>query len=135
VGWGAGLCGAGGGHSAGPPGDGAAGLPTGGLSPSDDSRLGRHQITSGSTKVLASPTLILAENSEEINAQTVSTGKFSEDNFLGGISTNNLVTSIGRTRANESAVVVGERIINRYEVQAGQNGLQTHASQSLELLD
>jgi len=82
----------------------------------------RAQITSGSTKVLASPTLILSENSEEINAQTGASGSFSEDNFLGGISTNNLVTSIGRTRANESAVVVGERIITGYEVQAGQNG-------------
>jgi type IV pilus assembly protein PilQ len=82
----------------------------------------RAQITSGSTKVLASPTLILSENSEEINSQGGSSGSFSEDNFLGGISTNNLVTSIGRPRANESAVVVGERIITGYEVQAGQNG-------------
>ncbi|MFN6351592.1 MAG: type II secretion system protein GspD [Cyanobacteriota bacterium] len=81
------------------------------------------QITSGSTKVLASPTLILTENSGEINPQDSgqSTG-LNQDNFLGAISTNNLVPSIGRTKANESAVVVGERIITGFQVQAGQNG-------------
>lgn len=82
----------------------------------------RAQITSGSTKVLASPTLILSENSEEINSQGGGSGSFDDKNLLGGISTNNLVTSIGRPRANESAVVVGERIITGYEVKAGQNG-------------
>jgi type IV pilus assembly protein PilQ len=82
----------------------------------------RAQITSGSTKVLASPTLILSENSEEINSQGGGSDSLSEGNFLGGISTNNLVTSIGRSRANESAVVVGERIITGYQVQPGQNG-------------
>ena len=82
----------------------------------------RAQITSGSTKVLASPTLILSENSDEINSDSGGSSSLSGDNFLGGISTNNLVKSIGRPRANESAVVVGERIITGYKVQAGQNG-------------
>ncbi len=82
----------------------------------------RAQITSGSTKVLASPTLILSENSDEINSESGGSSSLSGVNFLGEISTNNLVKSIGRPRANESAVVVGERIITGYKVQAGQNG-------------
>lgn len=81
------------------------------------------QITSGTTKVLASPTLILSENSGEINSQdSANSSSIADDNFLGAISTNNLVPTIGRSKANESAVVVGERIITGYQVQAGQNG-------------
>jgi type IV pilus assembly protein PilQ len=81
------------------------------------------QIASGSTKVLASPTLILSENSGEIsNQDTQSSSSIDEDNFLGSISTNNLVPAIGRSKANESAVVVGERIITGFEVVTGENG-------------
>jgi len=80
-------------------------------------------IESRSTKVLASPTLILSENTE-YNEQSSNAGGNSSasSNFLGNISTNNYIPSIGRSRANESAVVVGEQVITSYEVQAGQNG-------------
>jgi type IV pilus assembly protein PilQ len=81
------------------------------------------RIESGSTKVLASPTLILSENSGEItNQDTATTGTVDDTNVLGSISTNNLIPSIGRSKANESAVIVGERIITGYTVAAGQNG-------------
>jgi type IV pilus assembly protein PilQ len=86
------------------------------------------QVSSGSTKVLASPTLILSENSGEINAQESGAASFSGNDFLGGISTNNLIPGIGRSKANESAVVVGERIITGFNVQAGQNGAPNSCS-------
>jgi type IV pilus assembly protein PilQ len=80
------------------------------------------QILSGSTKVLASPTLILSENNDPIENMGSGAGNMDESNFLGSISTNNLVPTIGRSRSNESAVVVGERIVTGYSVQPGQNG-------------
>jgi len=72
-------------------------------------------ITSSSTKVLASPTLILSENQEEIagGAETAPTASQSGASFT---------ASIGRPRANESFVTVGEQVITNYTVQAGQNG-------------
>ncbi|MEB3155824.1 MAG: hypothetical protein VKO26_00100 [Cyanobacteriota bacterium] len=81
----------------------------------------RATIESRTTKVLASPTLILSENSEEL-PQGTQTGTTPTGNFLGQASTNDIVPKIGRTRANESAVVVGEQLITNYSVQAGQNG-------------
>lgn len=92
-------------------------------------------ITSGSTKVLASPTLILSENSEElrtgedtlaVNFQASVQGAQAASGSGGGggsssSSTTNLAT-IGRTRANESFVTVGEQQITSFLVQAGQNG-------------
>jgi type IV pilus assembly protein PilQ len=80
-------------------------------------------IESRSTKVLASPTLILAENNDLGEQTTASSGSaVSGSNLLGNVSTNNYIPSIGRSRANESAVVVGEQVITNYEVTAGQNG-------------
>ena len=72
-------------------------------------------ITSSSTKVLASPTLILSENQEEITggAESAPTASQSGSTFT---------ATIGRTRANESFVTVGEQVITNYTVQAGQNG-------------
>ena len=81
----------------------------------------RAQITSRSTKVLASPTLILSENSETLPVDSGS-ATLPTTNFLGQTSTNDIVPKIGRKRANESAVVVGEQLITNYTVQAGQNG-------------
>jgi type IV pilus assembly protein PilQ len=80
-------------------------------------------IQSSTTKVLASPTLILSENSEEDDSGKLGgqAGGMSS-NFLGNISTNNFVSSIGRSRNNESAVVVGEQVVTSFNVQAGQNG-------------
>ncbi|MFM1799064.1 MAG: hypothetical protein RLZZ117_1342, partial [Cyanobacteriota bacterium] len=81
----------------------------------------RATIESRTTKVLASPTLILSENAEMLPEET-QTGTTPTGNFLGQSSTNDIVPKIGRKRANESAVVVGEQLITNYSVQAGQNG-------------
>jgi type IV pilus assembly protein PilQ len=71
------------------------------------------QIQSSSTKVLASPTLILSENPEAVRGgQEVSTSSGS------ALST----SSIGRPFANESFVTVGTQVITDYTVTAGQNG-------------
>jgi type IV pilus assembly protein PilQ len=89
----------------------------------------RAQIESRSTKVLASPTLILSENPEEIregaddvaaNIQTLGTG--SGGSVGGGGSAS---ATIGRTKANESYVTVGEQVIINFEPTAGQNGAPT----------
>jgi type IV pilus assembly protein PilQ len=87
----------------------------------------RATIESRTTKVLASPTLILSENSELLSNDDAQ-GQQSQQgdgltSFLGNsTSTNTIVPKIGRKRANESAVVVGEQLITNYSVQAGQNG-------------
>ena len=72
----------------------------------------RSVITSQSTKILASPTLVLSENSEEIK------GGVEVSAEVGGAA----VATIGRPRANESFVTVGEQVVTSYAVQAGQNG-------------
>ena len=81
----------------------------------------RASIVSRNTKVLASPTLILTDNPEILRqgndqsllAQTLSGGG------SGGGNTN---AQVGRSRANEAYVTVGENVITDYTVQAGQNG-------------
>ncbi|MFN9624569.1 MAG: type II secretion system protein GspD, partial [Cyanobacteriota bacterium] len=89
----------------------------------------RAMIESRTTKVLASPTLILSENSELLSSddgqsdQGQQSGQSSSlPSFGSSTSTNAIVPKIGRKRANESAVVVGEQLITNYSVQAGQNG-------------
>jgi len=74
----------------------------------------RTRIESNTTKLLASPTLILSENAESIaGGQAVAaTGSNDALNF----------STIGRPRANESFVTVGSEIVTSYTVQAGQNG-------------
>lgn len=73
----------------------------------------RAQIVSTSTKLLASPTLILSENSEaiaggaEVAAATGAGG-------AGGASSALSAASIGRPRANESFVTVGTNEITAY---------------------
>ena len=72
------------------------------------------QIVSTSTKLLASPTLILSENSEEIAggaevAAATSTGGTGDSS--GVLST----ASIGRPRANESFVTVGTNVVTAYQ--------------------
>ena len=70
-------------------------------------------IASQSTKVLASPTLIISENPEAIRGgQEVSVGA---QNALSN-------ATIGRPYANESYVTVGTQVVTDYTVQAGQNG-------------
>jgi len=73
----------------------------------------RAQIVSTSTKLLASPTLILSENSEtiaggaEVAAATGAGG-------AGGSSSALSTASIGRPRANESFVTVGTNVVTAY---------------------
>ena len=75
----------------------------------------RGLIESNSTKVLASPTLIINENSEPITSGAAVS--------VGGSGTAALNTaSIGRPYANESFITVGAQEIVSYTVQAGQNG-------------
>jgi type IV pilus assembly protein PilQ len=77
----------------------------------------RAQIQSENTKVLASPTLILSENSEPIQGGAAVAAASGE----GGNAVLNTAT-IGRPYANESFVTVGTQVITDYTVQAGQNG-------------
>jgi type IV pilus assembly protein PilQ len=87
------------------------------------------KIESTSTKVLASPTLILSENSEElrsgddqlaVNIQSFSGGSSggSSGSSGGGAAS----AAIGRTKANESYVTVGEQVITNYTVTTGTQG-------------
>jgi len=90
------------------------------------------KIESTSTKVLASPTLILSENTEElrtgddqlaVNIQSLSSGG-SGSGGTGGSSGSSGSSSaaIGRTKANESYVTVGEQVITNYTVTTGTQG-------------
>ncbi len=91
------------------------------------------KIESTSTKVLASPTLILSENSEElrtgddqlaVNIQSLSGGGSGgtggSDGSSGGGGSSS--AAIGRTKANESFVTVGEQVITNYTVTTGTQG-------------
>jgi type IV pilus assembly protein PilQ len=88
------------------------------------------KIEATSTKVLASPTLILSENSEElrtgedqlaVNIQSLSSGSAGGSGGSSGGSDSSLA-AIGRTRANESYVTVGEQVITNYSVTTGTQG-------------
>jgi type IV pilus assembly protein PilQ len=86
------------------------------------------QIVSDSTKVLASPTLILSENADElrkgddnqgINIANLSSGGSGDSGGRGGSSENN--ATIGRTKANEAFVTVGEQVITNFDVSSSSN--------------
>lgn len=79
-------------------------------------------IRSSNTKVLASPTLILSENAEElrkgedtqgINIANLSSGGSDSGGGGGGGESS---ATIGRTKANESFVTVGEQVVTNYNV-------------------
>jgi type IV pilus assembly protein PilQ len=85
----------------------------------------RATITSSSTKVLASPTLILSENAEElrkgddtqgINIANLSSGGSNNNSGSSGNSGSDNTATIGRTKANESYVTVGEQVITKFTV-------------------
>ncbi len=92
----------------------------------------RANIISGSTKILASPTLVLTDSPEQLRegddstafSLGLSTGAAgsgsagSSSSGAGGTS----AAAAGRKRANEAFVTVGEQIVTSYTVQAGQNG-------------
>lgn len=91
------------------------------------------KIESSSTKVLASPTLILSENSEElrtgddqlaVNIQSLSSGGSGSGGSGGssGGGGGSASAAIGRTKANESYVTVGEQVITNYTVTTGTLG-------------
>jgi len=87
----------------------------------------RALIEARTTKVLASPTLILSENPsllrEGKDASAIEQQLPSGSNSSSSSSSNSDDgATIGRTRANESYVTVGEQVITNYTVQAGQNG-------------
>ena len=89
-------------------------------------------ITSRSTKVLASPTLILSENQDEIKggaevsaalARAGGGGSGSSSSSSGsGLSGTEGGATIGRPRSNESFVTVGEQVITNYTVTNGTQG-------------
>ncbi len=88
-------------------------------------------IRSSNTKVLASPTLILSENAEElrkgedtqaINIANLSSGGSGNNSNSSGNSGSNNNATIGRTKANESYVTVGEQVITNYTVTTGTAG-------------
>ncbi len=78
-------------------------------------------IQSQSTKLLASPTLILTDNPEEISgggevvtASTTTAGGAAQSVFSS--------STIGRKRSNESFVTVGTQVITNYTVTTGTQG-------------
>jgi len=76
----------------------------------------RGVILSSSTKVLASPTLILSESPEQIQKDTSV-----NDNFL-LTATSHYSGPIGRLYANESFVTVGEQVVTSYTTQDSATG-------------
>lgn len=86
----------------------------------------RAQIVSESTKLLASPTLILQENSSLLREgeETADSGSITS---LGGVSqgiTNiGLSSAIGRRRANEGVVRVGTNVVTGYETRTTQGAI------------
>jgi type IV pilus assembly protein PilQ len=85
-------------------------------------------IQSSNTKVLASPTLILSENSDELrkgeDSQAISVSSLATGaaGATTGSGTDDSNAAIGRTKANESYVTVGEQVITNYTVNNGTNG-------------
>jgi type IV pilus assembly protein PilQ len=88
-------------------------------------------IRSSNTKVLASPTLILSENAEElrkgedtlpINIASLSSGGSGNNSSSSSSSGSDNNATIGRTKANESFVTVGEQVITNYTVTTGTSG-------------
>ena len=83
-------------------------------------------IRSSNTKVLASPTLILSENAEELrkgeDTQAINIASFSSGGSGSGGSGGDTNATIGRTKANESYVTVGEQVITNYTVTSGTQG-------------
>ena len=79
----------------------------------------RATIQSRSTKVLASPTIILSENQDDIaGGKEVAAQLASDGNGDPGFG----AASIGRPRANESFITVGEQVITSFDVTTGTQG-------------
>ena len=78
----------------------------------------RAQIVSQSTKLLASPTLILQENPAELRAAG---GGGSGSSQAGSLDDYNIDSPIGRRMANEGVVRVGTNVITQYQVNNAAN--------------
>lgn len=84
----------------------------------------RAQIVSRNTKLIASPTLILQENSSllrETGSGGSSSSSQSDDN-PGGLDQYTIDSPIGRRRANEAVVRVGTNVITEFETSSSANG-------------
>ncbi|MCP9882240.1 general secretion pathway protein D [Cyanobium sp. Alchichica 3B3-8F6] len=83
----------------------------------------RAQIISQSTKLLASPTLILQENPAELRAAESgsSSGSGSGQSQGGSLDEYSIDSPIGRRRANEGVVRVGTNVITQYQVNNAAN--------------
>ncbi|WP_347238870.1 hypothetical protein [Cyanobium sp. FACHB-13342] len=78
----------------------------------------RAQIVSQSTKLLASPTLILQENPAELRSEG---GGGSGGSSTGALDDYSIDSPIGRRRANEGVVRVGTNVITQYQVNNAAN--------------
>ena len=102
--------------------------PTGGSSPDDFVQFLQAQIISGSTKLIASPTLILQENAsllregEEKVTSSGSSGGFTQGSSQGVVNIG-LDSAIGRRRANEGVVRVGTNVVTGYETEVTQGAI------------
>ena len=83
----------------------------------------RAQIISQSTKLLASPTLILQENPAELRAAENGSlsGSSSGQGQGGSLDEYSIDSPIGRRRANEGVVRVGTNVITKYQVNNAAN--------------
>lgn len=83
----------------------------------------RAQIVSQSTKLLASPTLILQENPSELRDGGGGGGSSGGgDSSKGSLDEYSIDSPIGRRRANEGVVRVGTNVITEFEVSNSSNG-------------
>ncbi len=81
------------------------------------------QVTSRTTKVLASPTLILQENPSLLRSDDGGAGGgTSSSNDQLGITNIGLDSPIGRRRANEGVVRVGTNVVTGYDVETPAQG-------------
>jgi type IV pilus assembly protein PilQ len=82
----------------------------------------RAQIVSGSTKLLASPTLILQDNPSLLREGSEAVAASSSQQVSQGISSIGLDGAIGRRRANEGVVRVGTNVVTGYETETPSQG-------------
>jgi type IV pilus assembly protein PilQ len=82
----------------------------------------RAQIVSKTTKLLASPTLILQENPSLLRKDEGGGGSSTSTDGQQGITNIGLNSPIGRRRANEGVVLVGTNVVTGYDVETPSQG-------------
>lgn len=95
---------------------------TGARDPSTFVQFLRAQIISGSTKLLASPTLILQENPSLLREGGEGSFQGTGSNNDQGVSNIALNAPIGRRRANEGVVRVGTNVVTGYRTESPREG-------------